>query len=603
MKKSTFILGIVSIMTLCLTACGKPNMSFEDAVDSIGHSQLQEMMDSAEYSQQNFNISTKLNIPEEDVKGNITFSANSKQNAKDSQWETTFSLDLNVNADWDKVKIKWDATMKKLADIVYLSLNSLDISKSDVDFIDEDEINKIKWQRYSLDLNDEDVKEMLYDMYDDMYYDMEDILEAIDLLEIFDLPSDSNVQNLFNKEKFNKFINDLKKSVKNEWALVYSGMYSQFSWYNAYKFSIDRGMALNALLDYFEWIFSDEDMEDILANLEEYESLDEMFEDFPFTNFEGYIVITWKNKVQVIIENIDVDNYYYEWKLNATFGKDLYKYQLIWTSRWSEDDENIITISAILSGSNYNINIIFEDEEVLTWTITPSISNWKISVDFDLLMKEENYRYIVETPLQWWWSREKISEFNVEAPEDSKDLMEESEKDDYYDDYYNNDYYNPQNEMSGYNNAIINYNDSIVNLATKCVEAENNIRTIYEDENAGIEDVKTSINDTIKECKNGLQELNILWDWKWDSSLKDWTATFLEKEIEYYQKFYELLPYLYKQELTENEKTTYDTLSEQLGKIDEDLSKASEDLETLQTQFSENHNFDLEGQENSIKLE
>jgi hypothetical protein len=33
-------------------------------------------------------------------------------------------------------------------------------------------------------------------------------------------------------------------------------------------------------------------MEDILANLEEYESLDEMFEDFPFTNFEGYIVIT-----------------------------------------------------------------------------------------------------------------------------------------------------------------------------------------------------------------------------------------------------------------------------------------------------------------------
>jgi hypothetical protein len=88
--------------------------------------------------------------------------------------------------------------------------------------------------------------------------------------------------------------------------------------------------------------------------------------------------------------------------------------------------------------------------------------------------------------------------------------MEESEKDDYYDDYYNNDYYNPQNEMSGYNNAIINYNDSIVNLATKCVEAENNIRTIYEDENAGIEDVKTSINDTIKECKNSLQELNIL---------------------------------------------------------------------------------------------
>jgi hypothetical protein len=85
MKKSTFILGIVSVMTLCLTACGKPNMSFEDAVDSITRSEIGEMMSNTEYYQQNFNISTDFSIPDEDIKANVEFSANSKQNMKDSQ--------------------------------------------------------------------------------------------------------------------------------------------------------------------------------------------------------------------------------------------------------------------------------------------------------------------------------------------------------------------------------------------------------------------------------------------------------------------------------------------------------------------------------------
>ena len=59
MKKSTVILGMVSIMTLCLTACGKPNMSFEEAIDNVTHSELKEIMDNTENYEQNFNISSR----------------------------------------------------------------------------------------------------------------------------------------------------------------------------------------------------------------------------------------------------------------------------------------------------------------------------------------------------------------------------------------------------------------------------------------------------------------------------------------------------------------------------------------------------------------
>ena len=562
MKKSTFILGIVSIMTLCLTACGKPNMSFEDAVDSIGHSQLQEMMDSAEYSQRNFNISTKFNVPEDDVKGNISISADSKHNSKDSQWESDISLKFSATIDWEQGKMQWNATVRRLAKTIYFKLNSLEMSSSDNSTPDEDTLNKLTWQRYTLNLKSKEVKEMI----DDYIYNNGDF------------PEDYNIKNLYSKTKINKFINDFKESLNNEWALVYSGIYSQFNWYNAYKFSIDKKKSLTALVNYFRWIMPDDMIDDAMEDIED-EDRDKIFEGFPFTSFEWYLIITWKHKVQVVIENIDIDDYSLDSKINATFGNDGYKFVEI------EDGEDIVVFSAMLNDNHYDVSLIVEDEEFLTWTITPSISNWKINIDFDLVIKYEDSGDKIKIPFQWNWSWEKINEFNVKAPKNSKNLMDVIKK-------YNDYIYNTQNYNT--NTTVIEYNDNIVNLTISCSESEDNIRAIYEDENADIEDIKTSINNTIKECKNDLQKVNNLWNWKWDSSLKDWATRFLEKEVEYYQKFYELLPYLYKQELTGNEKATYDSLSEQLGKIDEDLSKASDNLEALQTQFAKKYSFDLE---------
>lgn len=85
MKKSTIVLGMVSVMVLCLAACGKPKMSFEEAVDAVAHSEIQDMMANAENYEQNFKVSSDFSRSEDNVQANVIFSTNSKQNVKDSE--------------------------------------------------------------------------------------------------------------------------------------------------------------------------------------------------------------------------------------------------------------------------------------------------------------------------------------------------------------------------------------------------------------------------------------------------------------------------------------------------------------------------------------
>jgi D-ribose pyranose/furanose isomerase RbsD len=97
MKKRKFILGIVSIMTLCLTACGKPNMTFEETIDSITNSEISKMMNNAEIYEQNFEISSNFSTKKDNVDAKISFSTNSKQNLKDSEGETKITLKVNAS--------------------------------------------------------------------------------------------------------------------------------------------------------------------------------------------------------------------------------------------------------------------------------------------------------------------------------------------------------------------------------------------------------------------------------------------------------------------------------------------------------------------------
>ena len=144
--------------------------------------------------------------------------------------------------------------------------------------------------------------------------------------------------------------------------------------------------------------------------------------------------------------------------------------------------------------------------------------------------------------------------------------------------------------------AVINYNDTLVDLASQCIISENNIWNTYDNESP-IEDVQAAINNTITECSNAKENVNKLWDWEWDSSLREWVIAIIDKEIAYYSKFNEILPYLEKEELTEDEKWIYDTIFAEIQTLDSELTQANENLIAVQEQFATSHWFELETEE------
>ena len=110
------------------------------------------------------------------------------------------------------------------------------------------------------------------------------------------------------------------------------------------------------------------------------------------------------------------------------------------------------------------------------------------------------------------------------------------------------------------NDTVINYNDTLVDLASQCIMSESNVRSVYNDENAKVEDIQKTIEKTINECTKAWNDIEELWDREWDSSLKNWVLSIIEKEIALYTKFSQLLPYFEKDELTEDEEAAYDNL-------------------------------------------
>lgn len=147
-------------------------------------------------------------------------------------------------------------------------------------------------------------------------------------------------------------------------------------------------------------------------------------------------------------------------------------------------------------------------------------------------------------------------------------------------------------DISWENDAVINYNDSMVNLASQCAAAEYTVWDAYNGES--IEDIQTAISQTINTCTEVWESIKKLWDWEWDSSLKDWVLTIIEKEIAYFSKYTELLPYLYNQEATDEENLAHQTILEQLEALSTELSSANENMVKIQEDFAKNHWFELE---------
>jgi hypothetical protein len=62
MKKSVFLLGLLTIAGICLTACGSKNyeMSFDEALEIASHSAFQDILSNNGNVQQDFNFATNV---------------------------------------------------------------------------------------------------------------------------------------------------------------------------------------------------------------------------------------------------------------------------------------------------------------------------------------------------------------------------------------------------------------------------------------------------------------------------------------------------------------------------------------------------------------
>lgn len=376
MKKSIFLLGLL-ISTITLTACGSKNfnMSFEEALDAANYSKLQDIFAESNNFQQSFKISGNYNSGWNNVEADI--SSESKQNTINNDSESTTNFDININnKDSWNTKINWILKIKLTNDTLYLNLESLDLTWNSNLAMVAMATEWLKGQWLSLPMT------WLSEVPNTMSY-------------------------LKDGKKLNSKIKDI---VINDWSTVYSWRFSQFNGYNAWKISIDNEKINELIKEYYntttiQWNSGENNIEIPTINIEE---------------FEWYLVITWKDKVTSIIENMKMVNN--DITINANwFAWEDYEINL------SENNKTVIQVSAKKKLWKYNVSAIIADNLYLDWTISPNLSKSWISLDFNATLTikaEEEPKNNIVIPFKGSREYKTIQEFSISIPENSQDLTE-----------------------------------------------------------------------------------------------------------------------------------------------------------------------------------
>ena len=392
------------VMAVCLTACGSKNyeMSFDEAIETVSHSNLQNIISNNDYFQENFNILTNFNNSWSNISANIE--TQSQQSKKDNTADSSINFEAKINDDTTNMDIDWNIDLKLVDETLYFNLESLNLTWSEETSFLMAMVEWFKNQWFSIPisgLNDISTKSL----------------------------------------DTNKLNNDIKEILKNEWSLIYSWRFAQFEWYNARKISLDTDKIQSIINDYYTSILEDSDMEIPQLDIQ---------------NFEWYLVIIWKDKVAVIIDNMDIISEDTTINANWFCGED---YNLILSSYWEE----IISISANKNISKYDISLEVKDLASLKWTLTPKISKSSIDIKFNVILNIISND--MQIPLKGNRFYEPIPEFSLTSPENSQDLSEALNN--YlwatlWDEYADYDYeYDYEDNLEPEENYIENLNESI----------------------------------------------------------------------------------------------------------------------------------------------
>ena len=370
MKKSIFLLGLLAISGVCLTACGSKNykMSFDEALEISTHSAIQDVLAGNDNFEQNFNIAGNYDADWNKVDANISSTSKQSIISKNSESSTTFNADITspeVNA-----KLNWALDIKLVDDAIYLNISSFELTWSD----------------------DLAMVAMMAEGFKNQWF-------SIPMTGLSDMPS------TFSFLKDSKELNSkTKEIVINEGSMVYNWKYTQFNWYNAWKFSLDNEKLNTLIKEYYNSL-----------NLNEEEATE--IPELDIQNFEWYLVITWKDKVTTVIEKMVMESNGEVLNLEWFAGEDLE------INVSGETEGETISIAAHKDGWKYNVSLNIADFFLVDWTVSTKLSKSSIDLNFDVKLTVKDTEEIV-IPLKGYWKYNAISEFSTTAPEDAQDLTE-----------------------------------------------------------------------------------------------------------------------------------------------------------------------------------
>ena len=374
MKKSFLLLGLLTC-AVCLTACGSKNyeMSFDEALQIANHSDLQDILVENDNFEETLTIAGSYDVEWTKIDANISSVGKESLLNKNSESSTNFWADISL--EWDSIKLDWALDIKLVDDAIYLNLSSLDLTWSE----------------------DLAMLAMMTEWFKNQWF-------VIPMTGLSDMP------NTFSMLKDSKNLDEkTKEIIINEWSTVYNWKFSEFNWYNAWKFSLNNEKIQELINNYYSKINEtlDEDINQEIPQLD-------------IQNFEWYLVIVWKDKVTTVIENMDIADWDTILNVIGFFGEN---YDMTISSDW----EPVLTFTANKKNSNYEIALNMNDYIKLEWTIYPKLSSSKIDIKFDLALNIKSDSEEVEDmiiPMKGNWTYNSISEFTVEIPEDAQDLTE-----------------------------------------------------------------------------------------------------------------------------------------------------------------------------------
>ena len=374
MKKSFLLLGLLTC-AVCLTACGSKSyeMSFDEALEIANHSDLQDILVENDNFEETLTIAGSYDVEWTKIDANISSVGKESLLNKNSESSTNFWADISL--EWDSIKLDWAFDIKMVDDAIYLNLSSLDLTWSE----------------------DLAMLAMMTEWFKNQWF-------VIPMTGLSDMP------NTFSMLKDSKNLDEkTKEIIINEWSTVYNWKFTEFNWYNAWKFSLNNEKIQELINNYYSKINEtlDEDINQEIPQLD-------------IQNFEWYLVIVWKDKVTTVIENMDIADWDTILNVIGVFGEN---YNMTISSDW----EPVLTFTANKKNSNYEIALNMNDYIKLEWTIYPKLSSSKIDIKFDLALNIKSDSEEVEDmviPMKGNWTYNSISEFTVEIPEDAQDLTE-----------------------------------------------------------------------------------------------------------------------------------------------------------------------------------